>query len=144
MNIHIQNMTISMGSSAPIPKLTTIKIGDAWPNVDGIYAGISRGEGDEPDVHLVLLNAFEDKDMSWQNAKEWAESVGGRLPTRMESALLYANLRDKLDAANWLWTGSESQSSSSYAWCQLFYDGGQSTDGKLSTFRARAVSRFPL
>lgn len=30
--------------------------------------------------------------MNWEDAKKWAESVGGRLPTRREAALLFGNV----------------------------------------------------
>jgi hypothetical protein len=47
----------------------------------------------------VLLNASPIGDMKWDDAVKWAEGLGdgARLPTRFESALLYANLQDKFD-----------------------------------------------
>lgn len=153
MKIHIEKLTIELDghgadcASTPATPDTqaisnsTPKIGDAWPGVDGIYAGLSRGEG-EPDAHLVLLNAATDKDMDWKDAKAWAESVGGRLPTRFESSLLYASLQDKMDKERAHWTSS--QFSSLSAWFQTFSLGYQDTTSKDDTLRARAVSRFPL
>lgn len=79
------------------------KIGEAWPEYGGTYAGISRGEDGAADAHLVLLDACTEDGMTWAEAIKWAEGLGdgARLPTRFESALLYANLRDKLDTGNW-------------------------------------------
>jgi hypothetical protein len=144
MKIHIENLIIELGNDSIVTPKGLPKIGEAWPNVDGIYAGVASGNELEPDGHLVLLDAKTDKDMTWAEAKSWAESVGGRLPTRLESALLYANVRDKLDTSNWHWTGTESQSSSDNAWYQYFYHGVQGTSTKYSTLRARAVIRFPV
>ena len=124
---------------APIPR-----IGEAWPGIDGIYAGVSRGENGEPDAHLVLLNAVPDHDLNWEDAIRWASDLGdgARLPTRFESALLYANLQDKLDASRWHWT--RTQYSSYSAWGQGFSSGYQGYGDKSYEFRARAVRRLVL
>lgn len=123
-------------------------IGAKWPGaIDGIYAGVSRGENGEPDGHLVLLSAKpEEEDLAWKDAKAWADGLGNgaRLPTRFESALLYANLRDQFDLDEWYWTGTVHESSPSYAWIQHFGLGSQSLSHQLYEFRARAVSRFPI
>ncbi len=120
------------------------KIGEPWPGLDGVYAGLSRGLDGEPDGHLVLLNAVPEKKQAWADAVKWAESLGNgaRLPTRFESALLYANLQDKLDTNEWHWTGT--QSSEDGAWTQSFYGGRQDSIGKPYEALARAVSRLPL
>ena len=122
-------------------------IGAKWPGaIDGIYAGVSRGENGEPDGHLVLLSAKPEEDLTWKDAKAWAEGLGNgaRLPTRFESALLYANLRDQFDLNEWYWTGTVYESSPSYAWLQLFDYGLQLGNRQSLEFRARAVSRFPI
>jgi hypothetical protein len=79
------------------------------PGIDGVYAGISRGENGEPDGHLVLLEREARRDMKWDDAVKWAEGLGdgARLPTRFESALLYANLQDQFDTDRWHWTGTQ-------------------------------------
>ncbi len=39
------------------PPLASVpRIGEPWPGIDGsAYAGLSRGEAGQPDMHLVLL-----------------------------------------------------------------------------------------
>lgn len=117
-------------------------IGESW--MGGIYAGISRGESGDPDAHVVLLTNEPDKDLNWNDAVEWAKAIGdgARLPTRFESALLYANLHDQLNTDEWHWTGT--LHSDSDAWSQLFHDGNQGDFSKSYEVRARAVRRFPL
>ena len=119
-------------------------IGQPWPGIAGIYAGTVRGFDGEPDGHLVLLDAVPEEDLSWADAVKWAEDLGdgARLPTRFESALLYANLRDKLDTERWHWTGT--QYSSDNAWYQHFYYGYQDCSHKDVEARARAVRRFSI
>ena len=114
----------------------------AWGAV-GTYAGLSRGEDGQPDGHLVLLDAVPEEELKWADAVEWAEGLGdgARLPTRLESALLYANLRDKFDTGCWYWTGT--QYSADNAWLQFFGYGYQDGCDKEDAGRARAVRRFP-
>ena len=125
---------------APLANLP--RIGERWPGVDGTYAGLSRGEDGQPDAHLVLLDAEPDCTLNWKAAIEWAhdQGEGARLPTRFESALLYAHLREKFDASQWYWTGT--QYSAGDAWDQNFNDGNQSSNDKKYEARARAVRRF--
>ena len=108
------------------------------------YAGLSR----DPDTgawhHLVLLPATTDKALNWQEAIDWAKSVGGELPTRFESALLYANVRDKIDDAYWYWTATEVASEPSWAWGQGFYGGDRYGHRKVGHLMARAVRRVPV
>ena len=69
----IKNEAIKKPSDTPI----TPKIGEAWPSfdADGTYAGVASGNELEPDGHLVLLNAYADKDMTWADAKAWASKA---------------------------------------------------------------------
>lgn len=129
-------------AEAPVANLPAI--GAPWPGIEGsAYAGISRGEDGAPDAHLVLL-AENPEDMSWHDAMKLAEQCtdGARLPTRFESALLYANLRDRMDTGTWHWTGT--QYSEYLAWRQDFGYGGQDLNGKKFEGRVRLVRRFPL
>jgi len=137
-------VTTTSSVVAPATSSTVPRIGEAWPGIDGIYAGVSRGEDGEPDAHLVLLNAMPENALNWQDAVEWAKGLGdgARLPTRFESALLYANVRDKLDTNNWHWTGT--QYSSSSAWSQDFSYGLQTSLVKKAEGRCRAVRRLAL
>jgi hypothetical protein len=117
-------------------------IGDPWPDVGGAYAGVARAEDGQPDGHLVLLDDVPDAELKWADAVKWAQDLGNgaRLPTRFESALLYANLQKEFSAEGWYWTGT--QYSAGYAWLQDFDYGGQNFDVKSYEARARAVRRF--
>lgn len=110
----------------------------------GIYAGLSRGEDAAPDAHIVLLDDTPSAKLNWADAVKWAEGLGdgARLPTRFESALLYANLRDQLVTDEWHWTGT--QISAGNAWMQYFNYGNQNYISKNGTGRARAVRRLIL
>jgi hypothetical protein len=120
------------------------RIGEAWPEHGGIYAGVSRGEDGAPDAHIVLLDATPAEELNWADAVKWAEGLGNgsRLPTRFESALLYANVRDKLNTDSWYWTGT--QCSGNSAFYQYFDNGNQNYNSKSYEGRARAVRRLAL
>ena len=64
------------------------------------------------------------------------------LPSRFESALLYAMLRDQIELGDWYWTST--QVSAGNAWMQYFGYGYQYDIRKGGTGRARAVRRLNL
>jgi hypothetical protein len=104
------------------------------------YAGIVFENG-QPHHHLILLPQRSGT-LTWQDAQDWAQEVGGELPTRFESALLYANLRDEFDQSKWHWTAT--QYSDDFAWNQTFAHGTQYDDAKAGEFLARIWScRWP-
>ena len=128
---------------------TAPAIGEIWEGQGGIYAGLSRGVDGEPDAHLILCT-LAPKRMAWADAQQWAEGlIAGdhgelndfHVPTRFESALLYANLRDLMETEGWYWTSTQN-SDAVYAWCQYFYYGYQLTGYKSYEGRVRAVRRF--
>ena len=143
-----EGIVISATTPAAAPA-TTAPAG--WPSIGaalpdgGIFAGITRGADGGPDCMLVLAEAKPADGISWQAAMAWAESLGQggvwSLPTRAESALLFANLRDQFEP-RYYWTCE--QYSRYYAWGQLFDDGLQITSGKSFEGRARAVRRLPI
>lgn len=106
------------------------------------YAGLILGKCGEPGYHLILLDG-EAEDVSWDDAKVWATTIGGELPTRREQSLLYANLKEEFQSA-WYWSGEQYEGYSSLAWSQYFGYGSQVNYRKYGEFRARAVRRFPL
>jgi len=90
--------------------------------------------------HIILLpGAVSGK--TWNDAKEWAESIGGELPDRIEGALLFATMKDEFEE-EWYWTREAHASDSGYAWSQSFYHGGQYGDDIYDKLRARAVRRL--
>ena len=81
--------------------------------------------------------------LTWPEALAWAESVGGRLPTRREQAILFGNVPQLFENA-WYWSSEQYAGSAEYAWRQFFSNGGQVDDPKASRCRARAVRRVPI
>ena len=73
--------------------------------------------------------------LTWHEAMNWAAEQGGELPSRPVAAMLFANLKDKLNPA-WHWTSDEY--STSYAWLCDFGTGGQY--GYLKSFEGGAVA----
>ena len=123
------------------------KIGEYWPGQGGIYAGIASGRDGDPDYHLILASEAPDRDFKWQAALDYAKTVTAdghsdfTVPTRFESALLYANVQDQLNKDNWHWTST--QCSEISAWGQLFNYGAQNY-GKDYERRCRFVRRLVL
>ena len=90
--------------------------------------------------HIILLpGAVSGK--TWIDAKEWAESIGGELPDRIEGALLFATMKDEFEE-EWYWTREAHASGSGYAWYQRFTSGNQDLGGIGGKLRARAVRRL--
>ncbi|MBU7436485.1 DUF1566 domain-containing protein [Paraburkholderia fungorum] len=97
------------------------------------------------DVYHVILLPGDSDDATFEKQLEWAKSIGGDLPNRIEQAMLFANFRDQFERdAYWSNTLDTDPGYSGWAWCQYFHYGHQSyshTDYKL---RARAVRRLPI
>ena len=73
--------------------------------------------------HIILLpGSVENK--NWQDAMKWAESIGGELPDRTESALLFVTMKDEFEP-EWYWTREQHAANSDGAWSQSFSYGGQ-------------------
>jgi len=92
------------------------------------------------DQHIILLPG--DKDYAnWQDALDWAKSIGGDLPNRIEQSMLWANHRDQFQE-DWYWS-NETEQNPAYAWYQNFRNGDQfSTFKDDNLCRARAVRRL--
>jgi hypothetical protein len=107
-------------------------------NEGEIYAGaIIKPDG--TGHHAILLPGDND-DASWGKQMEWAASIGGDLPDRVEQALLYKHLPDQFKK-EWYWSNTQHSYYSDYAWCQSFGYGYQSLNHKNVKLRARAVRR---
>lgn len=125
-------------------------IGEYWPGQGGIYIGAAAADDDLPQGHLVLALATTDKSLTWKKAIAWAKEQAAdghgdfRLPTRFESALIYANGQKHVDTDRWHWTGTPYKDGSSDAWVQGFDGGGQDWGGVGYKYCARAVRRFVL
>lgn len=101
------------------------------------YGGLLLGKNGDPDQHIILLPG-EAQAVNWDDARKFAAEAGGKLPTRREQALLFANLPEDF-SQYWYWSGEQRESGS--AWCQAFGDGRQGWYGTDRECRARAVRR---
>jgi hypothetical protein len=96
------------------------------------------------DFHHVILLPGDNDDDTWQAQLDWAKSVGGDLPNRIEQAMLWANHRDQFKQ-DWYWSNETYHRNDACAWCQNFIDGGQNcTHEDYGNCRARAVRRLPI
>lgn len=129
--------------------ITTQQIGAPVPGLDGaIYAGIAPAEGDMPQAHLVLWINTPETRQNYEESIALAKAVDpqldSHLPTRTESALLYATVRDQIKKDDWYWTSTYHDEDKDCAFVQYFYDGGQDDRLLGYGYRALAVSRFAL
>jgi hypothetical protein len=111
-------------------------------NEGEIYAGAIIAP-DGTGHHIILLEG--DKDGSdWNTQMEWAKSIGGDLPDRVEQALFFKHLPDQFQQ-DWYWSNTQHASISVFAWYQNFLHGGQYNGyGKHYELRARAVRRVAI
>ena len=94
-------------------------------------------------LHHVILLPGDNDDATWEAQMEWAKSIGGDLPSRIEQAMLWANHRDQFQK-DWYWSNETHHSESGWAWCQLFGDGYQGHYHEINALRAHAVRRLPI
>lgn len=104
------------------------------------YAGAVLDANGQHMHHLVLMAAKPEGDLTWKAALEWAEEVGGALPTRQEQALLFANCKSHL-TPRWHWSCEEHETEASYAWGCYFNLGYQDSLRKSYEGSAVAVRR---
>ena len=108
----------------------------------GKFAGITTGKDGKPYMLVLLDSQFAGVTLNWKDALAWCAELGhgADLPNRVESAMLFANLKSEF-AEDWYWTNEHQ---SGWAWYQCFSYGYQGDFGKSSEFRARAVRRLPF
>ena len=110
-------------------------------NAGEIYAGaIIQPDGRG---HHVILLPVDNDDADWNAQMQWAKSIGGDLPARIEQALFFQNLPDHFQK-DWYWSNTLHASTSDYAWYQNFGIGYQDSRSSTSKCRARAVRRSPI
>jgi hypothetical protein len=134
-------------AAAPAAPTTAPRIGQPWPGQGGIYAGLVAGTNGSPDQHVVLALTFTIDRRNHADSTAWAASVTAEghsdfgLPTRDESALLYANVRGLIQHDGyWYWTSTPG--GDGYAWTQHFRNGLQLNYVTSFKARALAVRRF--
>jgi hypothetical protein len=124
------------------------QIGEYWQGQGGIYAGMCRGLNGERDYPLILFTEITETERNWKDSLDASKEITAdghqdfHVPTKEESALLYANLKDKFDADTWYWTST--QYSDSHAWIQYFDNGHQNDTSKSSERRCCFVRRLVL
>lgn len=105
-----------------------------------IYVGVI-GDAHGNINHVILLPGDND-DATHEAQIEWAKSIGGDLPTRIEQVMLWATHRDQFKK-DWYWSNETHHAESGWAWCQDFTGGGLQRFGyRYSELRARAVRRL--
>ena len=93
--------------------------------------------------HALILLPGMRVGINWDDSMAWAKSIGGELPDRCESALLFATMKDEF-SPEWYWTREQHAADSGYAWSQLFINGGQDDYHKSYEGHARAVRRLEI
>ncbi|QUN56094.1 DUF1566 domain-containing protein [Burkholderia cenocepacia] len=95
-------------------------------------------------THTILLPGDNGR-ASWQEQMDWAKSIGGDLPTRVELVIAYEQHRDLFEkAAYWSNTPDDDPDYAGWAWYQHFHDGDQGTIRQDLELRARAVRRLSI
>ena len=90
-------------------------------------------------AHIYLPPHKSDRN-DWNSQMQWATSVGGELPDKVESALLLATMPEEFEKEAY-WLNKQHAANSNYAWYQHFGNGLQYYYGKSRKLRARVVRR---
>lgn len=88
--------------------ITTQQIGASVPGIDG-----------------AISKTAQNYEASIELAKAANPEMDSHLPTRTESALLYATLRDQIDKGDWYWTSTYYDDDKDAAFVQTFDNGYQ-------------------
>ncbi|MDE1179450.1 DUF1566 domain-containing protein [Paraburkholderia sp.] len=92
------------------------------------------------DFHHVVLLPGDNDDATFEKQLEWAKSIGGDLPNRIEQVMLWDGFRDQFKG-DYYWSNETHHRESGWAWFQVFINGYQDYYRKDTEFRARAVRR---
>jgi len=136
---------IKQFSEQPKDAGRTIEIEDRYIELEPgeHYAGVVL-DADGNHMHdLVLLPQHHGKRLNWKAALEWAEEVGGALPTRQEQALIFANCKPYLEGV-YHWSCEEYEGDASYACYCTFSLGTQGYGHKTLELAAVAVRLIPI
>ena len=141
-----QNILVDMiarfEASNVIEDMFPINIGLPQLNVNEKWLGVVVSANGLKKEHIILLPEEKDE-IKWQDAMQWAESIGGHLPDRVEQALLFKCMKDEFEEEAY-WSCEESTNNTEWAWSQDFYYGLQLCNGKDDELRARAVRRLDI
>jgi hypothetical protein len=161
MKLHIETLNITLSqppagliaalaiahAAKPDRQENVPAIGEKWPGLEAVYAGVALSQSEDRLVHLILWLNDAKKGMDYDDGVKWAEQVShetnSHIPTRHQSITLFERLRDHFNTDYWHWTLTKT-SDGKAAFCQDFYGGFQSYDGLSAEGRVRAVSEIPL
>lgn len=132
------NKSETTAAQATLSTLTAL--GQPWPGIAGTYAGVTT---DKTGALYALVLVDAKLNVAWRPAMNWAASIGADLPTRVEAAMLFANIREQL-VKDWHWTNETHDSDASFAWYCHFNSGYQDFSHKVEEGAAVAVRRFVL
>jgi hypothetical protein len=108
---------------------------------DGTFAGaITLTDGTHVAVILLPERA---EDINWPSAMDWAQSLGGQLPTRPMAAVIYANVKNR-PQSGFFWTCETHKADASCAWFCYFGSGNQNSYHRSYRGTAVAVRTIPL
>ncbi|MFZ6726187.1 DUF1566 domain-containing protein [Undibacterium sp. MH2W] len=138
----VAEMIAAFEATATLSTAFPITVNFPQMNAGEQYVGSIISANGTKREHIILLPG-ELKEGNWQAAINWAASIGGELPDRVESALLFATMKDQFKP-EWHWTREQLAHVDSYAWVQDFNDGGQYYDDRSGRYRARAVRRLSI
>lgn len=93
--------------------------------------------------HYLVLLPGEAEPNKWQAQMEWANFIGGELPDRVESALLFAIMKNEF-SPEWYWLREQHAVTAGFAWVQGFGNCTQGFNHKDGEWRARAVRRVTI
>lgn len=134
---------IQQFSEQPKAAGRTIEIEDRYIELEPgeHYAGAVL-DADGNHMHdLVLMPQRHGERLNWKAALDWAEKIGGALPTRQEQSLIFANCKPHLEGV-YHWSCEEHEENASFAWFCYFDYGGQFYDHETSELAAVAVRRL--
>jgi len=129
-------------SNQPAPKCQDMQTLEKPPLNEGEIHIAALTDANGELYHLILLPGDND-DATHAAQLEWAKSIGGDLPSRVEQALLWERARDQFKK-DWYWSNDTHHSESGWAWFQNFGRGYQDCSRKYFESRARAVRRLPI
>ncbi|MGB2832953.1 MAG: hypothetical protein WBC07_08350 [Methylotenera sp.] len=138
----LTDMIARYEASNVIEDMFPINIGLPPLNANEKWLGVVISASSLKKQHIILLPDHKDE-INWQDAKNWAESLGGDLPDRVEQALLFKCMKDEFEEEAY-WSNETHHKNTEWAWCQLFYHGHQHSYTKYSKLRARAVRRVSV
>ena len=132
---------IQQFQSQPIEQGREIKIeGNVISLAPGEHYAGAVLDADGARLHdLVLMPQRHGKRLNWKAALEWAEEVGGALPTRQEQALLFANCKPHLEGV-YHWSCEEYEDDTRYARSCYFSSGQHGITHKSDELSVVAVA----